>query len=98
MPITVLLDFTFRPDALADSEEFVRGMLVATRAFPGCTGIEVTRDITDPGRYVLIETWDSVAHDDAYRAWRATPDGNSGLRDRLVTLPVLTRTQTISSL
>jgi heme oxygenase (mycobilin-producing) len=97
MAVTVLLDFTFRPDQLASAEEFVAEMLVATRGFAGCTEIEVTRDITDPARFVLIETWESVEHDDAYRAWRATPAGNSGLRDRLATPPALTRLETVAS-
>ncbi len=93
----MLLDFTFRPDQLAGAEDFVAEMLVATRSFVGCTRIEVTRDITDPARFVLIEKWDSVEHDDAYRAWRASPDGTSGLRDRLATPPVLTRMETVAS-
>ena len=48
--------------------------LEATRAFAGNEGIEVLYDVTDPAHVVVIERWSSLAHDDAYRAWRATPE------------------------
>jgi hypothetical protein len=28
---------------------------------------------------VIYETWESIEHDGAYRAWRATPEGASDL-------------------
>jgi len=86
MPITATLEFTVRPERLEGAEEFILNLLTATRAFPGCLGIDVLRDLTDPARYLLVERWESVADDDAYRAWRATPEGASGLVD-LITGP-----------
>ena len=40
---------------------------------------------------VVVERWTSLAHDDAYRAWRATPEGASPLGAVLAERPRLTR-------
>ena len=98
MPITSTLEFTVRPDRLEGAEQFLADMLVATRAFDGCTGIDVLRDITDPAHFVLVEGWQSAAHDDAYRAWRATPEGRSGLADLVAGPPIVTRLETVATL
>ncbi|MBA8793745.1 quinol monooxygenase YgiN [Friedmanniella endophytica] len=79
MPITSLLDLRFRPDAPADAEARLSAVLADTRARPGFVSAEVVRDLTDPHHLVVIETWESVEADDAYRAWRATPEGASEL-------------------
>lgn len=97
MPITSILEFTVRADRVEGAEDFIATLLVATRAFPGCTGIEVLRDLTDPAHYVIVEGWESTAADDAYRAWRATPEGASGLGDLAATRPVVTRLETVAS-
>ena len=54
-------------------------MLVATRAFPGCLGVDVLVDTEDKAHLLLIEKWESVEHDQAYRDWRATDAGASAL-------------------
>ena len=40
---------------------------------------------------VVVEHWESLEADDAYRAWRATPEGASDLRTLLAEPPTLTR-------
>ena len=52
--------------------------LPTTRAFPGCLRVDVMIDTTDPLHVLVIEVWESVAADAAYRAWRAG-DGASNL-------------------
>jgi len=47
-------------------------------------------DSKDPAHVVLSETWESVEHDRAYRAWRATPEGASRLGSILAAAPKLT--------
>jgi heme oxygenase (mycobilin-producing) len=39
---------------------------------------------------VVYETWESIEHDQAYRKWRATPEGASGLGPILAAAPKLT--------
>ena len=53
--------------------------LAATRAFPGCIGVDVLVDTEDEAHLLLIEKWESIEHDQAYRDWRATDAGASAL-------------------
>ena len=90
MAITALLELRLDPARLDDGLRVVDETLVATRAFPGCLGVEVTADVKDPAHVVVVESWASVEDDSAYRAWRATPEGRSELGTVLVAAPVLT--------
>ena len=80
MAITSVLDFQLRPDAPADAETRISSMLSQTRARPGFLSADVVRDLDDRRHLVVIEMWESLEADEAYRAWRATPEGASELR------------------
>ena len=83
MTLTALLELTLNQASLADAPRVLRETLQATRAFPGCLGVEVLRRTDDPAHVVIVEHWESVESDAAYRAWRATPEGASQLRSLL---------------
>lgn len=91
MTITALLELTLKADSVTDAPRVLAETLEATRAFSGNEGIEVLYDVTDPAHVVVIERWSSLEHDDAYRAWRATPEGTSKLGALLAERPRLTR-------
>ena len=91
MAITALLELTLKADSVADAPRVLTTTLEATRAFAGNEGVEVLYDVTDPAHVVVIERWASLDHDDAYRTWRATPDGASDLATLLAERPRLTR-------
>ncbi len=90
MTLTALLDLTLTPESLVDAPEVLRETLQDTRAFAGCFGVEVLRSTQEPARILLVERWESVEADAAYRAWRATPQGASRLRRLLAGPPSLT--------
>ncbi len=90
MTLTALLDLTLTPESLVDAPEVLRETLRDTRAFAGCLGVEVLRGTQDPTRILLVERWESVEADAAYRAWRATLEGASRLRTLLAGPPSLT--------
>jgi quinol monooxygenase YgiN len=92
--ITSILDLQLKPDSLDTAHQVLRETLVATRAFPGCLDVTVLVDNDDPAHVVLLEKWESVDHDLAYRAWRTTPDGASGLGKILAAAPKLTHLTT----
>lgn len=69
-----ILDFPVKEGELDDAVRVLRGGLVATRAFDGNRGAEILLD-GDPSHFLLIETWESAAHNHAYQSWRLTPDG-----------------------
>jgi quinol monooxygenase YgiN len=77
--ITAILDLQLKPESLDAAPAVLHATLTDTRAFPGCLGVTVLIDSADPAHVVLYETWESVERDRAYRAWRATPEGASGL-------------------
>jgi quinol monooxygenase YgiN len=79
MAITSVLDIQLRADAPADAETRVSSILSETRARPGFVSADVLRDLDDPRHLVVVEVWESLEADNAYRAWRATPEGASEL-------------------
>lgn len=91
MPITALLEFRVTPEAVATAPAVIHTTLAATRAFAGNMGVEVVVDIVDPTHFVVIEQWESLEADEAYRAWRSTPEGASDLGSILAGAPSLTK-------
>jgi quinol monooxygenase YgiN len=91
MPITAFLDLHVTAEALPDAPAVIAETLADTRAFDGCLGVEVLVDVDDPAHFVAVERWQSLEHDNAYRAWRSTDAGRSALGTILAAPPVLTR-------
>lgn len=91
MPVTAILDLHLKADALDRANDVMRETLTATRAFPGCLGVTVLVDQADPAHVAAYELWESAEADEAYRKWRATPDGASDLGTVLAAAPTLTK-------
>lgn len=98
MAVTALLDLHLRADRVADAPGVIDAVLKDTRAFDGNLGLEVLHDLADPTHVTIVEHWASVERDDAYRAWRASPEGASNLGDLLAAPPSLRRYETGSTL
>jgi quinol monooxygenase YgiN len=90
MAITTFLDIRVKPDDVAGAPAVLRNTLIATRNFDGCLGVDVMVDVADPAHFVIVERWESEEADQAYRAWRATPDGASTLGSILAERPTTT--------
>ena len=89
MAITATLDLRLKADRLETAFEVIHETLAATRVFPGCLGVSVLVDSADPVHVILLETWESAEHDNAYRKWRATAEGASELGSVLAAPPSL---------
>jgi heme oxygenase (mycobilin-producing) len=85
-----LLDLQLKADALETAHQVIHEILAGTRAFPGCLGVTVLVDSADPAHVVVYEAWESLERDQAYRQWRRTPEGASGLGSILAAPPKLT--------
>jgi heme oxygenase (mycobilin-producing) len=88
--ITSILELQLKAGSLETADEVIHATLTDTRAFPGCLGVTVLVDSDDPAHVVLYEMWESIEHDRAYRAWRATPEGASDLGSIMAAAPKLT--------
>ena len=98
MPITAILEVMLKPESVDAAPAVLQEVLAATRAFPGCLSLEVLTDEADPTHVTIVETWESLEQDLAYRAWRATPEGKSTLGSILAGAPKLAKYSTLLSL
>lgn len=89
MALTATLELRLKADALDSAFEVIHATLTATRAFPGCLDVQVLVDSADPAHVLVLETWESPEADNAYRQWRATPEGASDLGSVVATAPSL---------
>ncbi len=89
MAITAILDLQLKAESVETASGVIRATLTDTRAFPGCLGVTVLIDSNDPAHVVLYESWESIEHDRAYRAWRASAEGASELGSILAAAPKL---------
>lgn len=89
MPVAALLEFRFKPEVVDQAPDALSRTLAVTRQFDGCQRIDVLADSEDATRYLLVEVWESMEHDAAYREFRASPAGASELGPLLAAPPVL---------
>ena len=78
MTIMVTVTFTLQPGQAAGFLELLGGALPDTRAYDGCLSVKTYAE--DSGAQVLlVEEWESKAHQEAYIAWRV----ETGLLDAI---------------
>ena len=91
MAVTVLLELRFKPDEVAAGRELMGRTLQVTRAFDGNLQTDVLVDDDDEAHWIIYEVWDSVEHDEAYRAFRAGEGKVTELPPLLAAAPAKTR-------
>ncbi|RFA08000.1 hypothetical protein B7R54_01275 [Subtercola boreus] len=96
--ITALLELRLKAEAVPESEAVIRSVLTQTRAREGNLGVDVLIDRADAAHVTIVERWESIEADTAYRAWRATDEGKSSLGTILAGPPVLTLFETAFTL
>ena len=91
MAVTVLLELKFKPDAVPAAQELMRRTLQVTRGFDGNLQTDVLVNEDDEAHWIIYEVWDTVEHDEAYRAFRAGEGKVTELPPLLAAPPVKTR-------
>ncbi|TPG34881.1 putative quinol monooxygenase [Mycolicibacterium hodleri] len=91
MSVTVMLELRFTPESVAAAREVFGRELAKTRAFEGALVIDVLVDEDDEAHWIIYEVWDTVEHDEAYRAFRAGDGKITDLPPLLAAPPVKTR-------
>jgi len=59
-PVMVIM--SFRTEQPADLVDILANYVVLSRGRPGCRNIDLTASMTEPGRFVIVEKWDSAEH------------------------------------
>lgn len=67
--IIAVLGLTFLEGKAEEGFATMHESLKVTRAFDGCISIEVAQDVNDPHKAIVVERWQSLAHDTAYREY-----------------------------
>ena len=91
MTVTVTLELRFKPDEVAAGRELMGRTLQVTRAFDGNLQTDVLVDEDDEAHWIIYELWDTVEHDEAYRAFRAGEGKVTELPPLLAAPPAKTR-------
>ncbi|TAM71582.1 antibiotic biosynthesis monooxygenase [Mycobacterium sp.] len=91
MTVTVILELKFKPDEVAAGRELMGRALQDTRGFDGNVRTDVLVDEDDEAHWLIYEIWDSVEHDEAYRAFRAGAGKLTHLPALLAAPPAKTR-------
>ena len=91
MSVTVQLELRFKPESVAEAREVFARELVKTRAFHGALVVDVLVDEDDEAHWIVHEVWETVADDEAYRAFRAGDGKITDLPPLLAAPPVKTR-------
>ncbi|RFA23716.1 antibiotic biosynthesis monooxygenase [Subtercola boreus] len=96
--MTALLELRIKPESVDGALGVITEVLAATRAREGNLGVEVLVDAADESHITIVEHWESIEADNAYRAWRATDEGKSALGTIVASAPVLTVNTTAATL
>ena len=89
MTAKILFDFKFNPEITSEGKETLSQILVDTRKFDGCLGIDVIQDVKDEQHFVLLESWETKEHYGRYSAWRAG-EGKTNLGSFFAAPPSIT--------
>ena len=91
MPVTVIYELRLKPEAVSAARDLMSRALKDTRAFDGNLGTDVLVDEDDEAHWLIYELWETVEHDEAYRAFRAGEGRLTELPPLLAAPPVKTR-------
>lgn len=70
MAVRVVLEMKAKTGTGNDLVAAFKSTLADTRAFEGCTSIDVLQNSEDADSLMLVEVWETRAHHEKYLAWR----------------------------
>ncbi len=87
MAVMVSVEFKMKPEAAEAMLEGLKSSLPDTRAFEGCLEVKSYYE-PDTHSLLLIELWESAAHQQAYLNWRIESGSMANMGDVLVADPI----------
>ena len=91
MSVITLFELHVRAESVPVAREIMGQALKETRAFEGNLGVDVLVADDDEGHWVIYERWQTLAHDEAYQAFRDGDDEVVGFGELLASPPGKTR-------
>ena len=79
MAIAVLIELQVKPECVEAMKTYFKEIHRDTRAYQGCLGVDIYRNMDDGANLVLYQRWESRPHFERYLAWRA----ETGVVDQL---------------
>ena len=70
MSVLVNLEIPVKKDRIEDFFDYLRNVLVDTRAYEGCIRLETYHEMEN-STVLLIEEWEKIENQEAYMQWRA---------------------------
>ncbi|MFC9361613.1 putative quinol monooxygenase [Rhodococcus sp. NPDC057014] len=86
-----ILELTFKPETVETAQKVMARVLKETREFDGCIRVDNVLDAKNPNTWRVIETWESMDHDAAYRRFRAGEGAITDLGSLLAGPPSLSK-------
>ena len=80
MAVRVILEVRAKPGTGNELVALLKSILTDTRAYEGCTGVDVLQNTDDSDSVAVVETWDSHEQYEKYLAWQR----ERGTSDRLM--------------
>lgn len=87
MAVMVTVEFRFKPEAADAMIEAMKASLPDTRAYDGCQDVKSYYE-AETHSLLLVEIWDSAAHQQAYIGWRAETGMMDSIGDALADAPI----------
>ena len=69
MSVLVNLEIPVKKERIEDFFDYLRNVLVDTRAYEGCIRLETYHEIEN-STVLLIEEWEKIINQEAYMQWR----------------------------
>ena len=70
MSVLVNLEIPVKKERIEDFFDYLRNVLVDTRAYEGCIRLETYHEMEN-STVLLIEEWEKIENQEAYMQWRA---------------------------
>lgn len=87
MAVMISVEFKMKPEAAEAMLEGLKSSLPDTRAYEGCQDVKTYYEEATHS-LLLIEIWDSPAHQQAYINWRMETGMMDGLGEALAAEPI----------
>ena len=69
MSVLVNLEIPVKKERIEDFFDYLRDILVDTRAYEGCIRLETYHDMEN-SKVLLIEEWEKIENQESYMQWR----------------------------